>query len=220
MADVTWTEEGQSAPPKKKIPTWVWFCGGGCLAMLVLAIVAGGLMFNFVKKGVDPEVQWPRLAKILPFDERPQNLEIVFGNQIGIEQYVLRDETRALQLQIQHHKGPDGGEARDQIFGSDKPAFPENMGVMKFADMQRGVVEVQGRELRVLRMRMELAGFVKSFVPKEGQGAFGSMMMVDATQADDDGMLFLQIMREASAEPITDDDLREILKPFHVGSNR
>ncbi len=215
MAEVTWTEEGQGAPPKKKIPTWVWFCGGGCLAMVVLAIVAGGLVFNFAKKVIDPEQQWPKLAKILPFDERPANLTMQAGMQIGMgvgmEQYVLRDAVQGLQLQIQHHSGESGAAQREQLFGSDKPAFPQNMLVMKFEDMQPGVVEVQGRDLRVIRMRMELVG---------GKQTLGSMMMVDATRDGDPGMLFLQVTREGNSAPITDDDLRALLKPFHVGSNR
>jgi hypothetical protein len=214
MADVQWTEEGQSAPPKKKIPTWVWFCGGGCLAMVVLAIVAAGLVYKAAKTALDPEQQWPKLQQVLPFDERPENLAMQVGvnmGLVGVEQYVLRDTLHGLQLQIQHHSGDSGSKQREQMFGSDKPAFPSNFGFMKFEDMQPGVVEVQGRDLRVIRMRMELPG---------GNNSLGSMMMVDATREGDAGMLFLQVMREGSSAPITDDDLRDLLKPFHVGPNR
>ena len=220
MAEVTWTEEGPSAPPKKKIPTWVWFCGGGCLAVIVLGVVAIGIGVSFVKKAADQEKQWPELAKILPFDERPPDLKLIFGNQLGMEQYQLHDERHGFNVQIQHHKGAQGTEAREQMFGSDKPQIPENLVVMKFADMQPGVVNVQGRDLRVIRMRMELAGFMKSVVPKEGQGALGSAMFVDATREGQDGLLFIQLIREGGSEPISDAELRELLQPFHVGPNR
>lgn len=220
MAEVTWTEEGPGTPPKKKIPTWVWFCGGGCLAMIVLGVVAIGLGISYAKKVTDSEKQWPELAKILPFDERPQDLKLIFGNQLGMEQYQLHDERHGFTVQIQHHTGPSGTEAREEMFGSDKPKIPENLVVMKFADMQPGVIEVQGRNLRVIRMRMELAGFMKKVVPKEGQDAFGSAMFMDATREGQDGLLFVQVMREGSSEPITDEEIRELLKPFHVGPNR
>ncbi len=224
MADAAWTAEESTAPPKKKVPTWVWFCGGGCLAMIVLAVVAIGLAVSYGRKAADPEVQWPRLAKVLPYDERPEGLELQtglqMGSMIGMEQYMLRDRRSGIQLQIQYHKGANAGAQRDQLFGSDDPVFPENMVLMKFKDLQTGVVEVQGRELRCLRMRIELAGFMQDIVPEEGQQGLGSMIMIDATREGDEGFLVLQLLRERGSDPITDDEVRQILKPFHVGPNR
>jgi hypothetical protein len=198
----------------------VWFCGGGCLAMIVLAVVAIGLVISYGKKAADPEVQWPKLAKVLPFDERPANLQLMMGNQLGIEQYLLRDVVKGLQLQIQYHTGASAAAQREQLFGSDDPVFPENMLVMKFKDLQPGVVEVQGRELRVIRMRMELAGFMQGIVPEEGKQGLGSVIMMDGTREGDDGFLFLQVTREGGSDPITDDEVQDLLKPFHVGPNR
>ena len=61
------------------LPTWVWGCGGGCLLTVALAI--GGIFYfnRLVLRGFDPEVQWPKLAKALPFEERPEGLELRFG---------------------------------------------------------------------------------------------------------------------------------------------
>lgn len=220
MAEVTWTEEGPSAPPKKKIPTWMWFCGGGCLALIVLGVVAAGVAFKFAKKAMDPETQWAELAKVLPYDERPQNLKILFGNQLGGEQFQLHDDRSGFSIQIQHHTGKDGTEGREKLFGSDTPEFPSNLLVMKFEDMKPGLVNVQGRDLRVIRMRMEFAGIAKKMMPKDGEKALGAMIFVDLTQPNEEGMLFLQVTREGGADPISDEELGDLLKPFHVGPKR
>lgn len=216
MAETAWTEH-EAPPQKKKIPTWVWFCGGGCLAAVILGVIVIGLVFSYGKKAFDPERQWPNVAKVLPYDERPPEMHLVFGNQLGVEIYQIMDD-RGYQLQLQRHTGSDGAEARKSMFQTDPPDIPTNMGVMKFEDLSLGTVEVQGRELAVVRMK--LGGMMKSMAPKEAQEAFGEMMWADLTPEGDLGMTMLQVQRLRSGGPITDDELRDILKPFHVGPKR
>jgi hypothetical protein len=219
MTETAWSEE-EAVPPKKRgIPTWLWFCGGGCLLAVVLAIVAFGLVYRFVSKGMDPELQKQALAKILPYDEWPPEMKPVFGMQMIGEQYSFED-LRGFQEQIQLHRGRDGVEGRKGLFESDPPKFPQNLGVMKFEDMKPGTVEVQGRDLRVIRMRVELAAIITRFMDKDSKKELPSMAFVDLTPQDLEGMLLLQITRRRGDEPITDDEIREILKPFHVGPKR
>src|SRR4030095_4586023 len=144
MAETTWTEEQPTGPKKKSMPTWVWFCGGGCLLAVLLAVVAIGFGFQFVKKATDLDLQWQKLGQGLPNDERPPEIIHVLGNQIGLEQYTFQD-SRGYQLQIQNHNGERGSEARKKMFGTDKPEFPQDMLVMKFEPPVAGSVEVQGR---------------------------------------------------------------------------
>ena len=215
----TWTEEQTTGPTKKSIPTWVWFCGGGCLLAVLLAVVAIGFGFQFVKKAMDPEVQWQKLALILPYDERPPEMQLMFGNQIGVEQYTFQD-SRGFQLQIQNHGGADGTHARKQMFGSDKPEFPQNMVVMKFEPPVAGSVEVQGRTLRLFRTRMQFSGAFGKMMPQEARDGMGSMAFIDLTPEGREGMLMLQVTRVKGPESVSDDEIRMLLKPFHIGPNR
>lgn len=219
MAETAWTEEQTTGPKKKSIPTWVWFCGGGCLLAVLLAVVAIGFGFRAINQARDPDVQWARLAEVLPFDERPKEMELVMGVHIVGDQYTFKDD-RGFQVQIQNHAGKDGTQGRQDMFGTDDPKFPQNMVVMKFEDLQPGSVEIQGRDLRLLRMRMELAGVLNKLIPKEAREGMGSMAFVDLTPEGREGMLLAQFTRLKGTEPITDDEIREILKPFHVGPKR
>lgn len=219
MAETAWSEEEAGPPKKRGIPTWLWFCGGGCLLAVLFAIVAIGLVYRVVSKGRDPEAQKAAVAKILPYDEWPAEMKPVFGMQMLGEQYTFED-TRGFQEQLQLHKGRDGTEGRRNMFEADPPKFPQNLGVMKFEDMKPGTVEIQGRDLHVIRMRVELAAFITQFMSKEAKGKLPSMAFVDLTPENLDGMLLLQVTRLRGDDPITDDEIRGILKPFHVGPNR
>jgi hypothetical protein len=106
------------------------------------------------------------------------------------------------------------------MFLSEEPKFPKDMVVLTAEDMKAGTIEVQGRDLHVLRMRMQFSGFAAKLMPKEAQDRMGSMAFVDLTPDDLDGMLLLQITRTHGDVPVTDDEIRDILKPFHVGPKR
>ena len=224
MAETTWTEEGPSAPPKKTIPTWVWFCGAGCLAMLVLGAVLLALGIGFVRNATDPEKQWEAIAKILPYDERPAEMTPAWGAKLGIEQYILQDD-RGYEIQLQHMTGSQASETREKMFMKDAPEFPQNMGIVKFGDVKMGIVDLQGKEVHVLRMKMEFQGLMKKVVPKEGQEKVGSMMWADVTPEGRDDLVLLQMRRTKPNPklvppdgPITDDELREVMKPFKIGA--
>ena len=220
MAETTWTEEGTEGPRKKRIPTWAWFCGGGCLLAILIAVVVGGLGFQAAKKMVDPEEQGKRLALVLPHDPLPPDLKLMFGHQLGVEQYTFQNDARGYQLQVQNFEGEDGTEAREQMFGKEKPEFPENLLVMKFQDITPGTVAVQGRDLRLIRMRAEFSGLLAKWMPAEAKNQLGYMAFIDATPPGRDGMLFLQITRTRDQKPISDEDIAEILQPFHIGPDR
>jgi hypothetical protein len=223
MAETTWTEEGALPPKKKGIPTWAWFCGGGCLLAVLVAVVGIGLLIPIAKKAFDPEAQWERLAHMLPYDERPAELKPMmgFGMSLGasIEQVQLQD-TRGFMITIQSHTGHNGADARQKMFKADKPEFPKDVGVMKFENIETSAIEVQGRELRALRMRMEFPAWMKSLMPKKAQGdlgKMGSMAFIDATPEGNDGLVLVEMIRGTGPEPITDDEVRAFLKPFLVG---
>lgn len=226
----TWTEESPSEAPKKKIATWIWFCGAGCLAMLVLGIVLAIFAVGFVKNATDPDKQWEGIAKILPYDKRPADMTPLFGMDVGVEQYTLHDD-RGYEIQLQHFTGTRAKEAREQIFEHDPPEIPKDMFVLKLEETKPARVEVQGRELHVLRLKGSFPGLMKKIVPKEGRDQLGSMLWADVTPEDRGDLVFWQMHRSAGRSegaegqnidkgPITDDELRTVLEPFHVGPKR
>jgi hypothetical protein len=58
-----------AAPPKRGVPIWVWGCGGGCLFMLVAAIVFTLWFFNKMAGVFGPEAAWPVIAEVMPYAE-------------------------------------------------------------------------------------------------------------------------------------------------------
>jgi hypothetical protein len=219
MAETSWTEEQAPGPKKKSIPTWLWFCGGGCLLAVLLAVIAAGFGIRAVNQARNPEVQWPKVAEILPFDERPEGWTLIMGVHIVGDQYTFQ-VGKTHQVQFQNHPGKDGTQARKELFGSDKPRFPQNMGVMKFDDLASASVLVQGRELRLFRTRMQFAGVMDKMMPDEARDAMGSMVFIDLTPEGREGMLLGQITRFKDAEPIPDEEIQDLLAPFHVGPDR
>ena len=219
MAETTWTEEGPGVPKKKGIPTWLWFCGGGCLLAVLVTVVVGGFLFRAARTAMDPEIQKQRLAKILPYDEWPKEMQPMFGMQVVGEQYTFQD-TRGFQEQIQLHKGRDGTEGRKHLFQTVPPKFPKNLVIMKFEDLAPGTVEVQGRTLSLLRMRMEFSGLFGKMMPAEAREQMGSTAFIDLTPETLDGMMLFQLTRTKGQAPITDDEIRTVLAPFHVGPKR
>lgn len=221
MAETNWTEEAPSAPKKSRVPTWAWFCGGGCLLALIVGGVLTFLGVNFIKSATDTEAQWANLAKVLPYDERPAGVDMRVGFSLGIEQYQMHDVPHGLQITIQKMGGTQGAEQRRKMFDPEHPQFPQDAGVVKFQDLKVSKIEVQGRELPLMRMRVELAGFMKSILPKEAtQEGMGATALIDLTREDEPGLLFLQMIRLKGEEPISDEEIRTFLEPFHVGPKR
>lgn len=223
MSDPQWGDE--QPLQKKSVPTWVWFCGGGCLLVAILAVAGGFLGMQFVTSMMDPEEQWPKLQEVLPFDERPPQLEMKFGMaMMGQAQFTLLDQ-RGFLVQIQAVPGAQGTNMRKRMFESETPELVGNLGMLDFENVEKGTLEIQGRELPIVRMQMA-PGDVIQMLPgvedeAEGEGqAQVHVIYVDLTEAGDDGMLWLQYTRDGPGGRITDEELLDFFEPFHVGSDR
>lgn len=214
MAENQWGDEAP-APKKKSIPTWAWFCGGGCLLAVLGIVIAAWLSVGFVKKMGDPEVQWPKLAEVLPYDERPEGVTLEAGMQLGVENYTLVDEGRGLMITLQRMPG-DQSEVRRQLFVEEPPSIP----AMSLVDPEKGTIDVQGRQIPIVRCQIELSGLLKKFMPKEAEGGLGASAYLDLTEGEDGAYTTLQMMRPGSTERITDEEIRGFLRPFHVGPDR
>lgn len=215
MTETNW---GESEAPvrKKSIPTWLWFCGGGCLLALVLAIAGGAWGVSLFKDAMDPEKQWPNVQAILPYDEQPPELQLVWGSTFPMDVFVFLDQ-RGYGAMLFRFAESDAHEVREQLLNPEfKGGF---MGAGARKDLQAASVDVQGRELPVLRFYQSGGGEPSGpgAPPNAGSGA---SIVVDLSDPGDVRPLVLQLVRHDGDEPISDDEVRQFLEPFHVGPDR
>lgn len=213
MSETSWGEN-EAPAPKKRIPTWLWFCGGGCLLAVVLAIVVAALGVKFFKDAMDPEKQWPHVAEVLPFDQRPPELHLIAGNTIGADFFVFQDD-RGFAVAIMRLRGGNPSEGRRRIMDPSEKGGFMSMGARR--DMVVGKIHVQGRDLDVLRFHQE-APHGKD--EEESAGRAGPSIWVDVTPEGGQYPVLVQLTRIRSDEAIGDEDVQKLLKPFHVGPDR
>ena len=210
------------APPRKRsFPLWLLFCGGGCLLAILGGVVVVGLVINQFKGFSDPEVQWPRLEAHVAVDERPEELSLLFGGgMMGIEMFTFED-SRGYAVIFQYFGLGEADKARDQLFDPEFTGSVAGLGGRK--DLQAGTIDIQGRELAVIRFYQ----FDSGDEGEAGEGdanppaRSGVSALVDLTGPGEPGLLVVQIVRAGQvSDPIPDEYLRELLAPFHVGKDR
>lgn len=210
MSEVEWSEENEEAPRKKGgIPKWVWIgCGGGCLLATVALIALGVFGAIWAKKAVDPEVQWPKLQKVLPFDERPTDLTLEAGMPMFVmDQYVLTSASGGYTATVMHFKAVTAADV-DQMLAEDPKGTPFGMGAP--IEPESGEIDIQGRTVRLLRFRA-IGG--TSFVDELGPG-----VRVDVSSPG--RTLVVQLQRKGSKEPLTDEELVAFFDHFDVWRDR
>lgn len=215
-SEQSWSEEESAGPPRKKgIPGWLWFCGGGCLLALIAAIVLGVFAFRTVKQGLDPEVQWPKLQKTLPFDERPENLTLQWGSQLGFGIYTLFDQQDGYVAVLYDFPSAEQGD-RGKIFSEEfKGGF---MGIGEMKGRTVSTVEVQGRTLDVVRFYQE--GGSSGGGPGQPDVRAGHSAFLDLTQEGATNFVLLFLISIEGDEEISDEEIRTFLEPFQVGPDR
>ncbi len=215
MNELRWSEEGAPPPPKKSIPTWAWWVGGGCAFLLLVFAVGAFVVISFFKKATDPERQWAEVAQVLPYDERPKDLKLFWGSQVGLDMFVFEDK-HGLVVLLMRLPG-DEGKSKQQMFDV-KQSFSV-FGKGGRHSMEPGSIHVQGRDLKVLRFVQEGA---QSGAPSGGPPTgTGGSILVDVTPEGSDRAVLLQVTRANGEDtPIPDEQVIEILAPFHVGTQR
>ncbi len=207
MAEVEWTDEGAEKPAKKgRFPKWLLVgCGCGCLALVGVAGVATWYLVGFYQEALDPEKQWPKLARVLPFDERPAGLELELGNPVPFldrvfEMYVLTNPADDYTAQVMHFKAVPREEL-DQMFDPDPEGTVFNLG--RPVDAVAGELEIQGRKVRTLRFRT---------VKGEGE-AVGPGIRVDLSRP---GRMLAVDLRRIGDQPLSDEEVLAFFAYFDV----
>lgn len=192
--------------PKRKgaFPPWLWFCGSGCVIVVLLLVGLLALGARFVQKGRDPERQWPHLAQVLPFDERSEEFELKFGWQaFGTEGYTFFEKDGDLFAQFLIVSDDD-----DNVTIEVKGSGSEH---------EDFTLTIQGRELQAARQE----GTAEARGPWWGpQNEGGASLQVDLTEEGASQNLMLIMIRQGSSDPITEQEVARFLALFHVGPDR
>lgn len=233
MADESWGDDFQAPAPRRApgVPRWVWGCGCGCLALalaLVIGlVVAGDRLVAWFESHGDPEVQWPRVAEVLPVEEPPEDLAIMqipFIGMMGIDTWYLADYEQGLHAILMSATGETGDELARTMLDPDhgRSALDEDIEAG-----EREEVRIQGRAIGVLRFepRRRRSGDDEEEGERPrvgvdqpwGHDANGAGAILDLSPADGSRTIVFQIMRERSLDPLTDDELRGFLAPFTIG---
>ena len=213
--ELEWGKE-EDAPVKKRgclLPTWLWGCGGGCLLMIILSIGGGIYCVGKVKNAMDPDAQWAKLDKILPFDERPSGLELMFGWSLGLEYYILMDVNSGYMVSVYYFDSSDAEEGREAFFNPEVKAGV--MGVGERKDEELSTVLIGSRERKVMRFNQSNVEFefgdAGSTTADSGYSA-----VVDITPEEDPGLVAVMFMALNGQTEIPDEDLVHFFDDFYI----
>ena len=213
--EIEWGKE-EDAPVKKRgclLPTWLWGCGGGCLLMIILGI--GGVIAwgAKIKNAMDPDAQWAKLDKILPFDERPGGLELMFGWSLGLEYYILMDVNSGYMVSVYYFDSGDAEEGREAFFNPEVKAGVMGLGERK--DEELSTVLIGSRERKVMRFNQSNVEF--DFGDAEANTAnSGYSAVVDITSEEDPGLVAVMFMALNGQTEIPDEDLVHFFDDFYI----
>ena len=214
----------QQAAEKKGMPRWLLFCGCGCLlAVLAVAGAFGGLLY-YGKRLQDPEVQLPRLARVLAFDAPLQNLEFVTHVPFGFNAYILQDPVTngGYVLLFTYIDDPEPAtSARQRAFDPENEELVGGTG--RRTDIEPVTIAVQGRALNGVRFQVPERAESANIPGPLGRVVepSGASIQLDLTPPGNTGLLVLTIFRvEVGNEPISEEYVRRTLEPFHVGPDR
>ena len=235
MTDENWSSESTEAPPKKKgFPKWLMFLGCGCLGMVGIAAVGGGLLYSSLEGVADPEVQWPAIAEVLPFDGEHPDLVIANIPFVNItpginDMWVLTERGSANTATVYLLGGENGHEIADELLSSSGDVDLPFVGGVH--DVVEVTVLVQGRELRAVRFTSFDADEVDEdelaeddddgFMSEMNKALKKAAIRIDVTQEGvDDVIVLIEYAKAGTLEPVTDEEINKFLAPFNIGPDR
>ncbi len=208
MSEAEWADENP-APSKKLVPTWLWFCGGGCLLAVVLAVVAVMIGVSWFEDGRDPDIQYARLEEQIEMDARPEEWVLQFGTSFPMDMWIFED-TRGYAIVFMHFDSSEASEARGELFDPDVSTGFNGMGERGDATVQS--INVQGRDIEMMTYYQRGTG-------QQGSNT-GQTGMLDLTPEGAAGLTLMMITRVSGEDTITAEEANTILEPFHIGPDR
>jgi hypothetical protein len=210
MADVEMYEQEEVAPPKKGLPAWLWVCGSGCLLLVVATILLGVWGVGKFKELADPEKGWEALAEILPYEERPTDLEFQWRWNIGMDMFILEHADGYMAI-LMRFPAQDAEASREQLFDPEFTGSVMGFGGRKNAEA--GKYTVQGREVDVLHFDQQGSSKSQGGGPSVGPGR---SIYVDLTPAGKTRPLVLQLIRKGEGGNFSAEEVTDFLAPFDV----
>jgi hypothetical protein len=243
MSETNWGSDHLESPKKRKIPLWLLGCGGGCMfligALIVVAIIAGPRAVDWVEGLSKPEVQWPRVAEKVPFDEAPSGFSIARLPFPVVDMWILRSSEQDLTVfMLAAAQDKDGGPWGKWM--SEPKSAPFFSGLEGEIEVQEGTLVVQGRELRSTRyLRSELPAHVPEHpqdphdshtpdgapepplaVTLNNSQLRGNGICLDVTMEGSSERLLVWMFRSNEGNTVSDEEAKAFLAPFHVGPRR
>ena len=212
--EVEWGEEDELQTKKRGcfLPTWLWVCGSGCLLAIVLSIGGGIYCVSRVVEMFDPEAQWSKLDKVLPYDEQPEHLQMLFGWQLGLEYYTLKDPVQGYMVSVYYFDLSDADEARKSFFDPEMEVGV--MGIGEREGEELSMVRIGSRDRQVMRFYQSNVEF--SFDNEEEFQNAGYSAVVDITAEGDPGLLIVLFMAIEGQTEIQDEDMVTFFENFLI----
>lgn len=233
MADqLDWGSEAKEQPkPKRRVPVWAWFCGGGCLLALITMIVAALAFGSWFKDMTDPEEQWKQLERVVVVQSRPEGEIMGFKVPLtGIQTIGIQQGLTKVDFLIA--TGQNGEQIRDDILDPDAKGGISFMGNIGRHGTEEITLNVQGRELRGVRFtskpRDENAPEPAATTDEESEpgdmsardvvrmATTTSTTALDITPEGSGTTVLLMFQRIGSLEPIPDSEVIEFLEHFDL----
>jgi hypothetical protein len=221
MAESGWgTDDLQPLEKKRKVPIWVWVTCSGCLLAAVALALVLVLSIPHIKRWAatlnDPEVQWPKVAEVLPFDERPPETDIFRLPFPGMQGWKLttRDGQRTAILPAA--EATRAAELRKVLHQPQKQsAFWPGADEL---EPQQGSIDVQGRALACTRMSKKAKGKSEpaDSAPADPGGPYPGIA-IDVTPEGSAGVVLFIVHAERDADDLDDAEVERLLAPFRIG---
>jgi hypothetical protein len=215
MSEGDWSSEARGLEkPKRRVPMWVWGCGGGCALVLLVGVILGVFVFRMGSKMVNQDKNWAEITQVLPVVQQPEGY-VVVGMPVkfdGVQIWILSAKDQTHQVTLFHGPGGDGTEdTRKELFGTDSAGR---------AGAEPGTLVVGGRTLRVLRHRtipgQEGPGSGGGFREAITKAIDGSNLTAELSLPDSPELIAVTYTRQGVNEPVRDEEVLAFLKHFRV----
>lgn len=78
--------------PRGRRFTGLFCCGLGCIIPTILIVAVLGWGVSVFNKGLKSNVHWARVHELMPFEERPEGAELIFGFEAGLMSWLIDEQ--------------------------------------------------------------------------------------------------------------------------------